>query len=679
MEEKYYAVLMSKKILDTGIYFYSPESLIEGEYVEEDGNVYFIDKLGNELIAINNPEMTFSDLERGFGYVISKDDLLARFQGLELEEATAAYFESICSVSHFGFFIYQENVIGVVPMSLNDLSKKLNNSPLPEGDVVQIPISEILCSECNEFGMPLTEKEKENQVECIYMTIDLFEDLLKSKTYEEVMSKLKQIEPDNLQKTNDIEKHEIEEKLLDLFDTGYVILEKTNSIDDIKDIVMKLAEAYVKMTLKFDEFPETKEIDEAKNFFYNLIDTYDKIIEKNDLEEMRKELLELKKASRKNIEYVVKIVDKCYQNEKDNAEKTLNVKDMKDYFDQIIIGQEEAKKDVISSIVMNEVTDDPHSKNSCLLIGPTGSGKTLLAETVSKYLDKPIEIIDTTQQTIPGYQGANIEDFLIRLLNKAGGDLKKAQEGIVVFDEIDKKGSEKNSDISGKGVLNTLLSFLHGTTYDLNYGGRVIPFNTSKLTVFATGAFTEVAKLKKENKTNDNYSGTKIGFNSVINQNNTTEDIVYGKLERQDLVKYGYMPDELIGRFSTITQLSGHTKESLRKILTESTMSPLIQEQAKLVKLNINLTWDEEYLDEICIEALKLKTGARSLKTIVEQTIKNARWQALLNLDYITEIKLSKKTVIDNYNCDLVDNNGNIINLQDLITTDDDVLKRARK
>ena len=123
---------------------------------------------------------------------------------------------------------------------------------------------------------------------------------------------------------------------------------------------------------------------------------------------------------------------------------------------------------------MNSLSDDPNDRTACLLIGPTGSGKTLIIYTIGQYLDKPVEIIDSTQLTVPGYVGANIGDYLSNLIDKAGGDVKRAEEGIVAFDEIDKKGTEKNGDVSGRGVLNTLLSFIQGTTYQVKYNGKVV-------------------------------------------------------------------------------------------------------------------------------------------------------------------------------------------------------------
>ena len=335
------------------------------------------------------------------------------------------------------------------------------------------------------------------------------------------------------------------------------------------------------------------------------------------------------------------------------------VREMKQFFDAKIIGQEEAKKDVISAIIMNQLSDK--SRNCCLLVGPTGSGKTLIAETVSEYFNMPMEIIDTTQLTMPGYVGANIEDFLARLLEKSNGDLEKAEKGIIVFDEIDKKGSQSNGDVAGKGVLNTLLPFLQGTTYDVKYGRDTVRFSTSKLTIFATGAFTDVVERKDaKNKT--------IGFNVETNQNKEKQDIEYKPLEISDFVKYGNMPVEIMGRFTTITQLTGHTKSSLRKILTDSNISALLEEEKKLAKIGIVLFWDDEYLDKVAEEALKLKTGARSLKTIIEKGIKEARWEVLENMESYQAIFLTKDTVTDNLNCQLIDNDNNVIILRDVLS-----------
>ena len=348
---------------------------------------------------------------------------------------------------------------------------------------------------------------------------------------------------------------------------------------------------------------------------------------------------------------------------KKESRLTIDIKEMKKFIDDMVIGQEQAKRDVIETVVMNELSKN--SNNSCLLVGPTGSGKTFILEVLSKYLNKPMEIIDTTQLTMPGYIGKDIEDFLIRLLDKTNGDIESAQNAIVVFDEIDKKGSENNNDVSGKGVLNTLLPFIQGTTYDIKYKNRIVHFNTSNLTVFATGAFTDVAHIKNEK----NYASGSIGFNSV--KESKSEDIKYERLSIEDLSKYGYLPIELLGRFTCITQLSGHTIDSLKEILTKSKNSPLLIEKEILSDININLSWNEEFLDALANKALSRKTGARSLKASLYECIRDAKWEVLYNRDKYRGIFLTAEAVYNN-NCILIDNYGNYINLNDIIKNEKD-------
>lgn len=427
-----YAVLMNRKILEAGIYYYSPEVLIEGELLEEEGEQYFVDTLGNEYMTIHNCEMTFSDEERGVGYVISKEQLLAKYKESSLEEAKSLYYDSICDNSHFGFFIYHKNIIGVVPMKLRNIFEKLNNMDIPDGNVIQVPMSEFKQPEYEENGIPLSENEIKEQIECVFMTMELFEDILSSKTYEEVMNKLRQISP----KQENILENKNGQQILELFDQCYDSFLEIESIEEIKAIIKKLEDYYIELIVKMDTLAKTKSTENASKTIYGLVDTYDNLLKINDLEQIRKGILSIKENSRKNLERITKNYDASvqYENifdpknqveelpqEKEAADEVINVKEVKDYFDQVIIGQDEAKKDVIAAIVMNKLSNDPRNKNSCLLVGPTGSGKTLIAETVSKYFKMPMEIVDTTQLTMPGYVGANIEDFLVRLLNKAGG------------------------------------------------------------------------------------------------------------------------------------------------------------------------------------------------------------------------------------------------------------------
>lgn len=350
------------------------------------------------------------------------------------------------------------------------------------------------------------------------------------------------------------------------------------------------------------------------------------------------------------------------KNKKSSLFEKLDIKKIKQIFDERIIGQEEAKRDIISAVYMNELTKGSLNRNSCLLIGPTGSGKTLITMTAAKCFNKPLVEIDMTQLSAPGYVGANLEDFLAQLIDISGGDLEKAQNGIVVLNEIDKKGSESNGDVSGRGVLNCLLPFFEGTTYTVNYHERKVLFDTSNLTIFATGAFADLVKKKKKDSKNS------IGFNtgSFVSKNDD-EDISYVKIESEDLVEYGNIPRELVGRIPVITQLSGHTISSLKTILTESNVSPLLAEVAKLNSVGLDLSWKEDFLESAAQEAFKKKEGARSLKKVVEQAIKNARWYVFNNLDKYKGIILTKESVMDNEECILVDNDWQEYSLKEVL------------
>ena len=414
---------------------------------------------------------------------------------------------------------------------------------------------------------------------------------------------------------------------------------KCENLVDIQDSLYELCDEVSSLSEGNDVDNIKSEIKLLKNKYSTLFDLVSNTFEENVKVDTKNE--------------VVKEEITSTQNKK--TEKKINVRSIKKYIDEIVIGQEEAKRDAIQTIYMNSKMTSSSNKNSCLLLGPTGSGKTLIVETIGAYLDKPCVSIDTTQLTMPGLKGAYIEDYLIRLIDNAKGDINKAMEGIVIFDEIDKKGSDSNSDVSGKGVLNTLLAFIQGTVYDFEYKKRLVHFDTSKLTVYATGAFTDV---------NMEISKNSIGFNTIKESN---EDIKYSKLDVDDLSKIGGIPIELLGRFSTITQLSGHTRESLRKIILNSKESALLSEKEKLALDDIILSWTDDYIDALATHALKLKAGARSIKKAIETSIKNARWGALYNEDLYKSIILTKDTVEDNNNAILIDKFGISHNLKDIL------------
>ncbi len=309
--------------------------------------------------------------------------------------------------------------------------------------------------------------------------------------------------------------------------------------------------------------------------------------------------------------------------------------DVKDFYTKTkkkIIGQDEAIKEVIIAAKMDQYAKTPSEKNRCFIIGPTGTGKTEIVKCLGEYLDKPSIKVDTTQLTTPGYVGGTIEEVLERLVGVAGGDIKKAENGIITFDEIDKKcGSEDK--MFGQGFLYTLLPFLDGTDYTITLNGKKANFNTSNLTIFASGSFSEIIK-------NTSLDKKSIGFG--IKADNK-EDSPY--LNPDEIFKRASMPEEIIGRFPVVIQLNSHTEESLTKILVESDISQLKAEQRKFEHLGVELNWEEKYIEAVAKEAIKANIGARSLKKIVEKSIKDLSWEVLTNPKKYNSATLLEETV----------------------------------
>ena len=319
------------------------------------------------------------------------------------------------------------------------------------------------------------------------------------------------------------------------------------------------------------------------------------------------------------------------ENKKDNI-------DVKDFYlttKKKIIDQDDALLDIITAVKMDQHAESPSERSRCFIIGPTGSGKTKILECLGEYLNKPFIKVDTTQLTTPGYVGGTIEEQLSRLVSISGGDLKKAENGIISFDEIDKKCASKD-ELFGKGFLFTLLPFLDGTDYTISVAGKKQIFNTSNLTVFASGSFLEIIKKHSLDKNS-------IGFNTTLNPN----DINDNGVSTEEIFKMSGMPDELIGRFPVVIRLNELNEKSLGRILTTSDISQLKAEKRKLKYFDVNLTWEEKYIEAVAQEALKLNRGARSLKAIIERTIKYMRREILLNPNKYSHAELLGETVKD--------------------------------
>ena len=307
--------------------------------------------------------------------------------------------------------------------------------------------------------------------------------------------------------------------------------------------------------------------------------------------------------------------------------------ELKKYLDQYIMGQDSAKE--ILSVnaynhykrVTNSVPDVQLDKSNILVIGPTGTGKTLLAKTLARKLQVPFAMADATTLTEAGYVGEDVESVLERLLTLADFDIEVAQKGIIFIDELDKKArkSESNTntrDVSGEGVQQALLRLIEGTQCKVKINSKnkmsdeFIEFDTTDVLFILGGAFVGIdaiikARLKKKSN---------MGFNSSLETKDDTE--VLSQITSNDVVSYGLIP-ELVGRLPVIATLDALTSPQLKNILTEVKNSVIVQVKSLMMLDDIDVTFSDTYLHEVSEYAIQSKMGARALKSLVENSLMN--------------------------------------------------------
>ena len=334
---------------------------------------------------------------------------------------------------------------------------------------------------------------------------------------------------------------------------------------------------------------------------------------------------------------------------------------IKTFLDEYVIGQDEAKK-VLSVAVYNHykrVTSGSESdpdgvelqKSNIMMLGPTGSGKTYLAQTLAKIINVPFAIADATTLTEAGYVGEDVENILLRLIQAADYDIARAELGIIYIDEIDKitKKSENVSitrDVSGEGVQQALLKIIEGTVASVPpQGGRkhphqeLIQINTSNILFICGGAFYGLDKIIESR-----LDRSSIGFGGELTSRNTKEaDDLLKEVSTEDLIKFGLIP-EFIGRVPITVTLDGLDEEALRSILTQP-KNALVKQYAKLFEMDeVKLTFTDEAIETIAHQAFEKKTGARGLRAIMEKAMMDVMYK-IPSDDTISECIMTAEAV----------------------------------
>ncbi len=359
-------------------------------------------------------------------------------------------------------------------------------------------------------------------------------------------------------------------------------------------------------------------------------------------------------------------------------DKIPSPREIKGILDQYVIGQDEAKK-TLSVAVYNhykrianeeemmakhEKNDDDVEiqKSNILLLGPTGCGKTLLASTLAKILNVPFAIADATTLTEAGYVGEDVENILLKLIQAADGDIEKAEKGIIYIDEIDKitRKSENPSitrDVSGEGVQQALLKIVEGTVASVPpQGGRKHPqqellqINTSNILFICGGAFEGLENIIK-----DRIGKKSMGFGADIESKKDIDKYkVFEQLLPQDLLKFGMIP-EFIGRLPIIATLKELDREALIKITTEP-KNALVKQYKKLLQMDdVELIFEHEALEAIVDKAIERKTGARGLRSIIEEIMRDIMFEIPSN-EKIEQCIVTKETVLDNQEPRIIEN-----------------------
>lgn len=382
------------------------------------------------------------------------------------------------------------------------------------------------------------------------------------------------------------------------------------------------------VTFDLSEIKELREIDDINKIHVIL----DDVIERADL---------LDKKSNKNSKEVLKSKLATSLSIKKEESKEMTLLELRKEVKDVIKGQDKAVDDVTRTMIINQKSSNSKHKSHILMTGPTGTGKTKLVSIVAEKMGIPYFEVDSTAYTKEGWVGKSVYSMFNRLIEAANGDIEKAQNGILIMDEIDKKLSPKKDDPAGIEVLNSLLKIMDGSKIEIEVGSgpdkQEILFDTSNVTMIFMGAFEELYKEKEMN------SKKFLGFELSGETEKKSKKTI---ITSEDLIKAG-MPPEFLGRIPVVTNTDELDFEDLVEILYKSKGGAIDQEKEFCKELGVNLTFSSQYISEIAKKAVKSKTGARDLNKIVKESLADA-YDKILSGQKVKVLRLTKQTVNDN-------------------------------